>query len=218
MTTLLVLAKQPLPGQVKTRLQPHFGPVEAAALAEAALADTLAVVARTPADRRVLVLAGRPGRWLPPGFEVQPQVDGGLDRRIAAALAGCTGPSLLVGMDTPQLTPALLAVRWHRVDAVFGPATDGGFWCLGLRQPNPALASRLLDGVPMSTVDTGQVQLDRLRAAGLRVAMLPALRDVDTVADARAVAATVPNSRFARALAGLDRLAITRPPDNLVTR
>jgi glycosyltransferase A (GT-A) superfamily protein (DUF2064 family) len=221
-TTLLVLAKEPLPGRVKTRLQPPFSPAEAAALAEAALADTLAAVGRAPADRRVLVLAGRPGRWLPPGFEVWPQAGGGLDRRIAAALAGCTGPCLLVGMDTPQLTPALLEVCWRGVDAVFGPATDGGYWCLGLREPGPALAARLLHGVPMSTTRTGPAQLGRLRAAGLRVAMLPELRDVDTAADARAVAAAAPHGRFARTLAELDRPVPERPthdplvPDPLV--
>ncbi|MDG4866242.1 glycosyltransferase, partial [Streptomyces sp. T-3] len=69
-TTLLVIAKEPLPGRVKTRLTPPFTPVEAAELAEAALTDTLAVVRALPARRRILVLDGRPGPWLPPGFEV----------------------------------------------------------------------------------------------------------------------------------------------------
>ena len=72
MTTLLVIAKEPRPGRVKTRLTPPFTPEEAAALAEAALADTLDAVARTPAERRVLVLDGTPGPWLPAGFEVVP--------------------------------------------------------------------------------------------------------------------------------------------------
>jgi len=220
-TTLLVLAKEPRPGRVKTRLHPPFSLAEAAALAEAALADTLHAVLRAPATRRVLVLAGRPGRWLPRGFEVVPQADGGLDRRIAAALARCTGPCLLVGMDTPQLQPALLDVRWDgpdgadsadgpgtsRVDAVLGPATDGGYWSIGLREPSPALAERVLHGVPMSSDRTGAAQLTRLRQAGLRVARLAPLRDVDTVADARAVAAVAPGSRFARTLAELDRAA-----------
>ncbi|WP_328437977.1 DUF2064 domain-containing protein [Streptomyces sp. NBC_00444] len=194
MTTLLVIAKEPRPGRVKTRLTPPFTPEEAAALAEASLADTLDVVARTPATRRVLVLDGRPGRWLPSGFEVVPQCAGGLDERLAAAFAGCTGPSLLIGMDTPQVTPELLTVDFAGCDAYFGPAEDGGFWALGLAAPDPAL----LRGVPMSTPHTGAVQRDRL--AGLRVRDLPRLRDVDTAYDAEVVAKAAPGGRFAAVL------------------
>ncbi|MFE5913503.1 DUF2064 domain-containing protein [Streptomyces wedmorensis] len=195
MTTLLVIAKQPLPGRVKTRLSPPFPPEEAAALAEASLADTLTAALGVPADRHVLVLDGQPGDWLPPGFRLVPQVTGGLDVRLAAAFAACDGPALLIGMDTPQVTPALLApaLRWDTYDAWFGPAADGGFWALGLASPDPAL----LLGVPMSRPDTGAVQYERLRAAGLRIGNLPVLRDVDTAEDARLVAAGTPGSRFA---------------------
>ncbi|MFI2200177.1 DUF2064 domain-containing protein [Streptomyces sp. NPDC020192] len=197
MTTLLVIAKEPLPGRVKTRLTPPFTPEQAARLAEAALADTLRAVAATPATRRVLVLDGAPGDWLPPGFEVRPQCAGGLDERLADAFAHCRGPALLIGMDTPQVTPELLTVDFAGCDAWFGPAEDGGFWALGLAVPDPAL----LRGVPMSTPATGAVQRERLLAAGLRVRDLPRLRDVDTAADARAVAALAPHGRFAARLA-----------------
>ncbi|CAB76990.1 DUF2064 domain-containing protein [Streptomyces sp. SID7813] len=208
--TLLVIAKEPRPGRVKTRLTPPFTPVEAAALAEAALADTLAVVAAAPARRRVLVLDGAPGPWLPPGFDVVPQCAGGLDARLADAFAGCTGPALLIGMDTPQVTPGLLDVDFRDCDAYFGPAEDGGFWALGLARPEPAL----LRGVPMSTPVTGAVQRERLLAAGLRVRDLPPLRDVDTAADARTVAALAPDGRFAARLAACapaaDRRRVSR--------
>ncbi|MFF1677651.1 DUF2064 domain-containing protein [Streptomyces sp. NPDC058256] len=197
MSTLLVIAKEPLPGRVKTRLTPPFTPQEAALLAEAALVDTLRTVAATPASRHVLVLEGAPGRWLPTGFDVVPQCAGGLDERLAAAFAGCEGPTLLIGMDTPQVTPELLTVDFADCDAYFGPAEDGGFWALGLATPDP----ELLRGVPMSTPTTGAVQRDRLTAAGLRVRELPALRDVDTAADAEAVAAAAPGGRFAAELA-----------------
>lgn len=197
MTTLLVIAKEPLPGRVKTRLTPPFTPAEAAELAEASLADTLHAVAATPAGRRVLVLDGSPGPWLPPGFDVVPQCAGGLDLRLADAFARCAGPALLIGMDTPQVTPELLAVDFAGYDACFGPAEDGGFWALGLAEPDPAL----LRGVPMSTPWTGAVQRRRLLAAGLRVRELPRLRDVDTAADAVAVAARAPHGRFAARLA-----------------
>ncbi|MEU2714305.1 DUF2064 domain-containing protein [Streptomyces sp. NPDC007205] len=197
MTTLLVIAKEPLPGRVKTRLSPPFTPQQAAQLAEAALADTLHAVAAAPATRRVLVLDGAPGPWLPPGFEVLPQCAGGLDERLADAFARCSGPALLIGMDTPQVTPQLLTVDFAGCDAYLGPAEDGGFWALGLAEPDPAL----LRGVPMSTPGTGAVQRERLLAAGLRVRELPRLRDVDTAADAHAVAALAPHGRFAARLA-----------------
>jgi len=192
-TTLLVIAKQPVPGRVKTRLVPPCTHEQAAALAEAALADTLHAVRKVPARRRVLVLEGKPGPWLPPGFDVVPQCGGRLDERLAGAFAAVRGPALLIGMDTPQVTPALLIVDWRAVDAVFGPAADGGFWALGMREPDPAL----LRGVPMSTQGTGAIQRARLVAAGLRVADMPQLRDVDAAADAVAVARQAPRGRFA---------------------
>ncbi|MER7807738.1 DUF2064 domain-containing protein [Streptomyces sp900116325] len=203
-TTLLVIAKEPLPGLVKTRLTPPFTPAEAAQLAEAALSDTLRTALSLPARRRVLVLDGRPGPWLPPGIEVVAQCAGGLDERLAAAFGGCTGPALLIGMDTPQittadLTPALSPDAWDGCDAWFGPADDGGFWALGLAAPDPDLVR----GVPMSTPETGAVQRRRLVDAGLTVRDLPPLRDVDTAADAAQVAAAAPHGRFASTLARL---------------
>lgn len=207
-TTLLVIAKQPLPGRVKTRLVPPCTYEQAASLAGAALADTLHTVLQAPAARRVLVLEGEPGPWLPPGFDIVPQCAGPLDERLAAAFAAVRGPALLIGMDTPQVTADLLTVDWHAADAVFGPAADGGFWALGLREPDPAL----LRGVPMSMPRTGAIQRARLAAAGLRVTDLPPLRDVDTGADAAAVARQAPATRFAaraRELTSVLRLAGT---------
>jgi glycosyltransferase A (GT-A) superfamily protein (DUF2064 family) len=205
--SLLVIAKEPRPGRSKTRLCPPCSPAEAAWLAEAALADTLAAVADTPAARRVLVLEGRLGPWLPPGIEVVAQGRGGLDARLAAAFSGTTGPALLIGMDTPQVDPGLLTgamadLSRPGVDAVLGPAADGGWWALGLADPHPADVL----GVPMSTAHTGAAQLRRLRARGRQVHHLPCLRDVDRIDDARAVAAAAPHTRFAARLAALDHL------------
>jgi glycosyltransferase A (GT-A) superfamily protein (DUF2064 family) len=199
--TLLVIAKAPVPGRVKTRLCPVYSPEEAALLAEAALADTLDVVLATPALRRVLVLDGAPGDWLPDGFEVVPQCPGGLDERLAHAFGLCEGPALLVGMDTPQLTVELLGtgLELSEGEATFGPADDGGFWALGLAEPDPSL----LRGVPMSVPETGAIQRHRLLRAGLAVRHLPVLRDVDTADDARLVAAQAPHGRFAAVMAAL---------------
>ncbi|MFD4986111.1 DUF2064 domain-containing protein [Streptomyces sp. NPDC058374] len=208
-TTLLVLAKEPVPGRVKTRLTPPFTPQEAAELAAASLADTLRTVLTLPARRRVLVLDGRPGPWLPPGIEVRQQVAGGLDERIAAAFAECAGPTLLIGMDTPQLAaahlaPALSPEAWDGCDAWFGPAEDGGFWALGLAVPRPGLVR----GVPMSQPHTGRLQRARLTGAGLAVRDLRELRDVDEAEDAAHVAAEAPGGRFAATLARLTGAAV----------
>ena len=86
--TIVVLAKRPRPGFVKTRLVPPLTHADAAAVAAAALADTLDAVATTPAQRRVLAFDGDPSGWQRPGWTVVPQPAGGLDRRIAAACRG----------------------------------------------------------------------------------------------------------------------------------
>jgi rSAM/selenodomain-associated transferase 1 len=205
---LVVIAKAPVAGRVKTRLCPPYTLAEAAILAEAALADTLAAVAATPAAARTVVLDGAIGHWLPAGFSVIPQRGNGLDERLAAGLddaqRGHDAPLLLIGMDTPQLTPALLEASCDALvaagtDAVLGPATDGGWWALGLRRAD----SSLLVGVPMSTPQTYDAQLARLHAAGLNVSVLPELVDVDDALSAGTVAGQAPSSRFSRALAAL---------------
>jgi glycosyltransferase A (GT-A) superfamily protein (DUF2064 family)/SAM-dependent methyltransferase len=201
--TLLVIAKEPRPGLVKTRLQSRFSPDDAARLAAASLADTLDAVLMADVDRRVVALDGSAGDWLPAGIEVVGQGEGGLDRRLAAAFgqvfataAPRTGPNevLLIGMDTPQVAAELLTRDWNGADAALGLSEDGGFWAIGFKRPCP----EAFTGIPMSTDVTGAAQLARLRSLGLRVHLLPVLRDVDTPADALAVADLAPHSRFAR--------------------
>jgi uncharacterized protein len=198
---LVVMAKSPVPGRCKTRLCPPLTPQDAAEVAEAALADTLAAVADADACRRVLVLDGAVGDWLPSGFDVIPQRGCGLGERLAAALDDVGAPSVLIGMDTPQVTAALLDETMDQlmrpgVDAVLGQAFDGGWWGIGLRRGRTGLFA----GVPMSTPTTGAMQRRRMHQLGLRTVALPKLRDVDVIEDAMAVAASAPSSRFARAL------------------
>ena len=198
---IVVIAKAPQPGRSKTRLCPPCRPEEAAALAQASLRDTLAAVGAARARRRVIALEGEPGPWLPDGFDVVRQRGSGLGERLAHALASVGGPAIVVGMDTPQLTPRLLEFATARllepgIGAVLGPALDGGYWTIGLRRPDPAV---FLD-VPMSTEQTCTVQRRRLRGLGLRWAELPELCDVDTIADARTVGAAAPATCFARML------------------
>jgi hypothetical protein len=198
---LLLLAKAPVPGRVKTRLCPPCTPEQAATVAAAAVADTVAALDMTPAARRTLVLSGR--MPVPSGWDVVPQRGTGLGDRLANAYADSAHPGLaqlLVGMDTPQLTPSLMADAAARLaanDAVLGLADDGGWWALGLLDPG---AGTVLRTVPMSTSDTGARTLRALREYGLRVSLLPTLRDVDTAEDAHAVAALCPGTRFADAV------------------
>jgi uncharacterized protein len=204
MTAVIVIAKEPVPGKVKTRLHPPFSLEQAAELAAASLNDTLAAVSTLGATDQILYFDGT---LLPAGakdFRVVPQSAGSLDERIAVIFDACSGPTLLVGMDTPQLSRKHLAQvceDWPTdVDAWFGPATDGGFWALALREPN----GDLVRGVPMSREDTGLIQLGRLHAAGLRVRLLPPLTDVDTLESANQVAELAPHSTFAATLARFD--------------
>ena len=202
MTTIIVVAKETVPGRVKTRLHPPFSLEQAAELAAASLSDTLRTASRLGATDHILYFDGT---LLPDGadqFRVVPQAPGTLDERIAAVFDLCTGPVLLVGMDTPQFTAEHLSGVFEEwpddVDAWFGPATDGGFWALGLRVPD----GDLVRGIPMSRDDTGVLQLCRLTAAGLRVRLLPPLTDVDTVDSAMEVAAIAPDSAFASVFGG----------------
>ena len=139
---VMVIAKEPVPGRVKTRLTPPYTPRQAAQLAEAALADTLAAVGSVSVTRRVLALDGAPGRWLPPGFDVIGQRGAGLDERIAWALADLRAawpaPVVLIGMDTPQVTPDLVAAAAEPLgcQSAIGPASGpGDRVALGLAVP-----------------------------------------------------------------------------------
>lgn len=233
---VLVVAKAPVAGRAKTRLGAEVGMAAAARLAAAALLDTLDAAATYAAPQhRHVALAGDLGEVAAPdaaalraalaGWHVRGQADGGFDERLAAAHAAVPGPVVQVGMDTPQVTPALLAAvveGLERHDAVLAPAADGGWWALALRDPG---AARALVGVPMSTGETCAATRAALEAAGLEVGSAPELVDVDEVADARAVAAQAPATRFAVAWRAADdpsglgavsnhRLSARRGPDD----
>lgn len=213
---LLVVAKAPVPGEAKTRLAASIGPDAAADVAAAALLDTLDAVASFTSLRPVLALTGdltraARGRELVAAirtWRVLPQHGDTFASRLANAHAdagrGGPEPILQVGMDTPQASVAHLsdaAAALSDADAVLGPAQDGGWWLLGLRDPG---AAQCLREVAMSTPDTGRATRRALESDGLKVAGTAALRDVDELSDASAVAAECdPGSRFARAWAAL---------------
>lgn len=207
---LLVIAKAPVPGRVKTRLCPPCTPYQAGRVAAAALADTLTAGYAMPATRHTILLSGQ---WTPPpGWHSVKQRGEGLADRLANGFADTaqagTG-SVLIGMDTPQVTARLLAsvaAALDDADAVLGPADDGGWWTLGLRDPAHAEALRT---VPMSTVDTGAATAAALRSRGLRVRLTGSLRDVDTASDAWEVAGQCTGGTFAGAVRRNVPLAVT---------
>lgn len=200
MTALVVIAKEPVPGSVKTRLQPEYTLEEAATLAAALISDTLATARTVRADRHILYWAGGDLPAAAGGFELIRQGDGPLDERLADLFDLMDEPTLLIGMDTPQFTVAHLGGAFPAwpdgIGAMLGPAEDGGFWALGMRDPDGAL----IRGVPMSRADTGRRQLERLHAADLLVSTLPVLLDVDDHAGARRVGELVLDGAFAAAL------------------
>ena len=205
---VLVMAKSPRPGRVKTRLCPPCTPAEAAGVATAALTDTLDAVAACQASRRVLALDGPPGPWLPPGFTVVPQRGATFNDRLANAWADAGGPGIQIAMDTPQVTAAeldnLLAELdrpAHRRPAVLGPALDGGWWVIGWRQADP---EAVFAGIPMSGATTGRAQENRLLAMGFEIAAAEPKLDIDTFDDLVTIAASFPalrTSAVARAVA-----------------
>jgi len=209
----LVLAKAPVAGRVKTRLGADVGLAYAAELAAAALLDTLTACTEAfGAGDCWLALDGDLADGVRAeeltnavcGWTVLPQRgDDFCERLVNAHLdaSRADGAVVQIGMDAPQVTAADLtavadALSGH--EAVLGPALDGGWWVLGLREPAAAVALR---GVPMSTPTTGIDTLAALEAAGLDVGEAAGLTDVDTVADAAEVVVLAPHSNFAAAWA-----------------
>lgn len=208
-TRVLVVAKAPVPGRAKTRLAATVGPEVAADLAAAALLDTLDACVTAFGERCHVALTGELDQACR-GEQIQQaltswHVFGQQGETFAERLAhahrtvSAAGPVVQVGTDTPQVSPDLLALAASQVRpgrGVLGAALDGGWWLLGLDDPGAADA---LAGVPMSTADTGRATRAALAGVGVELRTLPVLRDVDTWADAVAVAAVAPTTRFARA-------------------
>lgn len=209
---VLVVAKAPVPGLAKTRLAARVGDEVAAAIAAAALLDTLDAVADSPVASRVVALTGDLDDAECSGeirsrlvdFVVIGQRGEGFADRLANAhvdAAAATGglPVLQIGMDTPQVNPELIgrcARSLAENDAVLGMACDGGWWVLGVAD---AATADCLRGVPMSASDTGALTLAALRRTGITVESVSELADVDTLDDVDVVSrACRPESRFSR--------------------
>jgi len=194
---LILLAKAPIPGQVKTRLCPPLTGKEAAALYACLLEDTAAEMARLRHVHRYLFFS-------PPGserlfrrdpfsvFEPLPQSGGNLGERMANAFRTAFGRgfarAVLVGADCPVLSAPLVRAAFRDLSssagAVFGPSDDGGFYLIALSSNVPSL----FRGVDWGTASVlSEVSL-RCRTAGIPYALLPLGFDIDTVDDVTALA------------------------------
>ncbi len=211
---VLVVAKAPIPGRVKTRLGATIGHRSSAQLAAAALLDTIIVSTRAVGAARCVIalegelvdgsLAAQLQHELT-GWRIVPQRGESLGERIAAAHEDVgTGPVVQIGMDTPQVTVDdldSLGDLLTRASASLAPAADGGWWALAARDH---LLANAIHTVPMSLPSTYDNTLRALRRTGALVQEAHLLVDVDTVDDARHVAANHPDLHFSRRWAGVD--------------
>ncbi len=189
---VVVMAKAPRPGEVKTRLVPPLDPPLAAELYRCFLLDRLEQIATLDGIRRVVAYAPHEAAdvfaALAPGFERIPQTGDDLSARLVDCFARLFADDLdgviVMDSDSPTLPLGLVRDAVRRmgepmVDVVLGPTEDGGYYLLGLRAPHP----ELFTGMPWSTAGVCAETLARAHATGLTTASLATWYDVDTGAD-----------------------------------
>ena len=203
-TAVVVFAKAPRAGVVKTRLCPPLSPAAAARLYRCFLLDVVdgvralggitPVIAYAPRRARAFFAAAQPGMLLIPqtGADLGARMAGAFERLFARGFRAV----VILGADSPTLPPrylraAIRALRSATVDGVIGPSDDGGYYLIGLRAPCPAL----FDGVAWSTGRVLAQTLDKARRAGRRLGWLPAWYDVDTIEDLRRLVAELRTRR-----------------------
>ncbi|HET7789988.1 MAG TPA: TIGR04282 family arsenosugar biosynthesis glycosyltransferase [Gemmatimonadales bacterium] len=196
MRALGILAKAPIPGRVKMRLAEDVGPSAAAevywevgrrVVAASAGSGYRTTVWFTPADEGAFVR-----EWLEEAgrVEYRPQTVGTLGARLAAAFQRHFGDgaqrAVIIGTDCPGVDRRLVNEAFTALggaDVVLGPSVDGGYYLIGLREPQPGLFRE----IPWSSTAVAAQTRARAGALGLAVHLLKPLRDVDTVQDARAL-------------------------------
>jgi rSAM/selenodomain-associated transferase 1 len=190
---LLIFAKQPQPGTVKTRLIPALSPQDAATLYNCMMTDTLAKMESLQGVDKLLFFAEEPGasaffHEFFPGMQIRPQTGKDLGERMEAAFHAAYSmgyrAAVVIGTDSPDLPVAFIEEAFRilderRAEAVFGPSEDGGYYLLALRRPH----NELFHGIHWSTGEVLRQSLEKAECLGLTVAKLPIWHDIDTVED-----------------------------------
>ena len=188
---LIVFLKAPRPGAVKTRLATTLGAAEACGayclLVETLLRQLAALenveLCFAPDDAGSEIMP-----WAQPTWRLTAQGTGALGSRLDRAFRRAFDEGakriVIIGSDCPEVSASDIQAAWTALlpyDVVIGPATDGGYWLIGLRAPQPGL----FEDIPWSTNAVLRETLDWCRAAGLTTHLLRELSDVDTEADWR---------------------------------
>ena len=192
---MLIMAKTPRPGTVKTRLCPPLTPGLAADLYRAFLRDTLATARALPGTAVGVVHLPSADDWslralLPPGVLLWTQEAGGLESGLSGAFASAFAVGyrrvVVISSDSPTLPVAVLEEAFAALDThdvALGPTHDGGYYLIGLDRPRP----RLFQEITWSTDVVYAQTLERAAESDLRVHATPPWHDVDTVADLAAL-------------------------------
>jgi|SRR5579859_2802792 len=188
-SALIVFLKAPRPGQVKTRLAKTIG-AEAACAAYRLLTETVLERISPLSDVQLRYAPddafAEIEPWLRPGWRASAQGPGNLGQRLHTAFLEAfnegTKQVVIIGSDCPGVTARDIEAAWAALkenEVVIGPATDGGYWLIGLREPRPPL----FKDMAWSTKTVFQETLKRCKTTGLSVKLLRELSDVDTETD-----------------------------------
>lgn len=184
---LVIFIKNPVPGRVKTRLAADLGHEQALSIYRQLLAHTRAQALACAAERLLFYsdTIDEQDEWLAVFFAKHLQQGSDLGARMAHALGQALAGAeraVLIGSDIPGLTADILAQAFDLLeghDFVLGPAADGGYYLIGMRQP----AAAVFEGIIWSTPTVLQATLERIQALGGSCSFLPTLSDIDTAAD-----------------------------------
>ncbi len=195
---VILFAKAPIPGRVKTRLIPLLGRERAALLHEAFVQDAFELLRSLPAE--IELHTDVPwDAWENAGVSTRIQVSGDLGSRMLAALAGAlrAGHPLacIVGADVPALTAGHVADLLGRTeDVALGPTEDGGYWGIAARRVDPGM----FRGVEWSSADACRQTVEAADRCGLRTCLGMCCWDVDEPADLERLRASVGLGRFTK--------------------
>lgn len=196
---LVIMARAPVPGKVKTRLQPHLTPGQCASLYLAFLRDVIALAASIPSYTLFLAFTPREESalfrdLLLPEIELIPQNTSDLGRRMHGIMSQLEArgysPLVIAGSDLPTLQPATLELALECLqgsDLCLGPCPDGGYYLVGARHA----WAPVFQGIPWSTPEVFRLTMEKARAASMSVALLEECADVDTFDDLKRLQADI---------------------------